>query len=157
LVVNPDRTLETVNADYSTMTELADALLRAADVPFRIGYNFASAVTTYGRANGKTPSQITYAEYAQIYKDSNGGAALPLTEQQLQEAIDPRKMVSNRRGRGGPQPAEVRRMLSEHQGRLASDRAWVSSERQKMTRAEADLNAVFARLAGGAVAADLAR
>lgn len=148
LVVNPDRTLETVNADYSTMTELADALLRGSAVPFRIGYNFASAVTTYGRANGKTPTQISYAEYTKIYQDVNDGARLPLTEEQLQDAIDPRKMVANRRGRGGPQPAEVRRMLSEHQTRLAADREWVAGERQNMARAEAGLDAVFTRLAG---------
>jgi argininosuccinate lyase len=148
LVVNPERTLETVNADFSTMTELADALLRGAGVPFRIGYNFASAVTTYGRTHGKTPTQISYAEYSKIYQELNGGTRLPLTEDQLQDAIDPRKMVANRRGRGGPQPAEVRRMVSEHQTRLASDRQWVAGERQKMTRAEAGLDAVFNQLAG---------
>ncbi|MPZ17351.1 MAG: argininosuccinate lyase [Luteitalea sp.] len=148
LVVNPERTLETVNADYSTMTELADALLRGAGVPFRIGYNFASAITTYGRSNGKTPSQISYAEYSQVYQELNQGARFPLSEAQLREAIDPRTMVANRRGRGGPQSAEVQRMLSEHQSRLASDRGWVAGERQKMARHEANLDAVFLRLVG---------
>jgi argininosuccinate lyase len=146
LVVNPARTLETVNADYSTMTELADALLREADVPFRIGYNFASAITTYGRNNGKTPTQISYAEYDSVFRELNGGARLPLSEQQLQAAIDPRFMVANRRGRGGPQRSEVERMLSEHQGRLAADRQWVAGEREKMGHAEAQLNQAFERL-----------
>lgn len=147
LVVDPARTLETVNADFSTMTEIADALLRSSGVPFRIGYNFASAVTTYGRANGKTPSQISYEEYTRLYKEVNGGP-LPLTEAQLQEAIDPRKMVANRRGRGGPQPAEVRRMVAEHQRRLSADRAWVAGERHKMATAEARLDTAFSQLAG---------
>ena len=128
------------------MTEVADALLREAGVPFRVGYNFASAVTTYGRQNGKTPSQITYAEYQQIYKDVNG-APLPLEADQMQQVVDPRRVVANRRGRGGPQPAEVERMLAQHRTRVAADAGWVSGERQKMSKAEENLNAVFNRLA----------
>jgi argininosuccinate lyase len=146
LIVDPERTLQKVNDDFSTMTEVADLLLRDAQVPFRIGYNFASAITTFGRKNGKTPNQITYAEYQKIYEDVNM-TKLPVTEAQLQHAIDPRLMVANRRGRGGPQPAEVERMIGEHQKRVAADRGWVSSERQGMTNAEASLDAVFTRLA----------
>lgn len=147
VIVDADRTLQKVNADFSTMTELADTLLREAGVPFRLGYNFASAVTSYGRKNGKTPSQLTFAEYQQIYQQVNG-APLPLTSEQLDQAIDPRKMVANRRGRGGPQPAEVQRMNAEHRTRLASDRDWTAGERQKMARSEASLETLFNRLAG---------
>jgi argininosuccinate lyase len=147
LQVNPARTLEKVNSDFSTMTELADALLREAGVPFRQGYNFASAVTTYGRQNGKTPSQITYPEYQRIYKEVNG-AVFPLEADAMQQVVDPRRVVANRRGRGGPQPAEVERMLSEHRTRLAASRAWVGAERQKMADAETKLNGVFNVIAG---------
>ena len=62
--------------------------------------------------------------------------------------IDPRRVVANRRGRGGPQPAEVERMLAEHRTRLAASRAWVGAERQKMADAETKLNGVFNVIAG---------
>jgi len=39
-------------------------------------------------------------------------------------------------------------MLSEHRTRLAADRTWVGTERQKMATAETRLNGVFDRLAG---------
>lgn len=147
IIVNPDRTLEKVNADFSTMTELADTLLREASVPFRVGYNYASAVTTFGRKNGKTPVQISFAEYTKLYRDTTG-QALPLNEEQLQQVIDPRKVVANRRGRGGPQPAEVERMLAEHLGRVASDGEWVKTERVGMAKAETNLDTVFTTLVG---------
>ena len=49
IVVNPERALEEVRADYSTTTEIADALMQRADVPFRTGHHFASKLTDYGR------------------------------------------------------------------------------------------------------------
>ena len=95
-----------------------------------------------GRQNGKTPSQITYPEYQRIYKDVNG-AVFPLEADAMQQVVDPRGVVANRRGRGGPQPAEVERMLAEHRNRLAADRTWVGTERQKMATAETRLNGVL--------------
>jgi argininosuccinate lyase len=147
LIVNPERTLERVNADFSTMTELADTLLREASVPFRIGYNYASAVTTFGRRNGKTPAQISYADYQKLYSDVTG-QVLPLDEAQMQQVIDPRRVVANRRGRGGPQPAEVERMLSEHRGRVTADLEWVKSQRAGMVKSETSLDAAFTKLIG---------
>jgi argininosuccinate lyase len=47
LVVNKARAMAEVNADYSMTTEIADALLKKADVPFRVGHHFASLLTNY--------------------------------------------------------------------------------------------------------------
>ena len=52
IVVNKERALAEVRADYSTTTEIADALLQRANVPFRVGHHFASQLTDYGRAQG---------------------------------------------------------------------------------------------------------
>ena len=52
IVVNKERALAEVRADYSTTTEIADALAQKADVPFRIGHHFASKLTDYGRGQG---------------------------------------------------------------------------------------------------------
>ena len=43
IVVNAPRALEEINAEYSTMTEVADFLMQRANVPFRIGHHFAAA------------------------------------------------------------------------------------------------------------------
>ena len=78
LIVYPARSLAEVNADYSTMTEVADMLLRDCDVPFRIGHHFASELTTYGRSHNLVPKDIPYQEAVRIYKDVTG-ETLPLT------------------------------------------------------------------------------
>ena len=145
LVVRPERTLAEVDADYSTMTELADTLLREAGVPFRTGHEFASELTTYGRANGKRPKDLTYTEATEIYRKATG-QKLPLTDAQFRQAIDARFMVFNRKGRGGPQPPEVRRMLAAQQQRVAGDQSWVKAEKGRLTAAYANLEREFKAL-----------
>jgi argininosuccinate lyase len=145
LVINPARALAEVNADYSTMTEVADMLLRDCDVPFRIGHHFASELTTYGRGHNLVPKDIPYQEAVRIYKEVTG-ERLPLTAAQLQHAFDPTYIVLSRRGLGGSQPEEVKRMLAEGQQRLAADVEWVGAQRRHLQAAQTALDQAFAAL-----------
>ena len=148
LIVNPERSLEEVNDDYSTMTEVADTLQRLADVPFRIGHHFASEMTTYGRARGKRPLELTWAELQQIYKDASHGQTLPLNETQMRQALDPKFVVANRKGFGGTQPDEVRRMLKAEQGRVTAGAQWLQTQKTNLQRAEQMLDKEFSALIG---------
>ena len=103
IVVNKERALAEVKADYSTTTEIADALLQRADVPFRIGHHFASNLTDYGRARGLKLHEIPYAEAARIY-EADTKQALPLSETEFKEVISAEYMVFGRKG-SGPQLA----------------------------------------------------
>ena len=120
-MVNKERALAEVNADYSTTTEIADALLQRADVPFRIGHHFASLLTDYGRSHALTLHAIPYAEAARIYADENK-TPLPLDEKAYRQIISAEYMVYGRRGLGGPQVAEVERMLADERAKAAADR-----------------------------------
>lgn len=149
IVVNKERALAEVTADYSTTTEIADALAQKADVPFRIGHHFASKLTDYGRAHGLKLHEIPYAEAARIY-EADTRQALPLGESELAEVISAEYMVFGRKGIGGPQPAEMKRMLSGERARVDSDRAWLRERSNHLARAEAALDQAFATLAGNA-------
>ena len=146
LDVRVDRALDEVNRDYSTMTEVADTLIRTANVPFRIGHHFASELTDYGRANGKMPKEIPYAEAQRIYKEATAGQTLPLTEVQFKEALSAENMVFNRHGLGGPQLTEIQRMLSEHRAKLGTDTAWTKTQRESIAASTAALEKVFLQL-----------
>jgi argininosuccinate lyase len=145
LVVNRERALEEIENDYSTMTEVADTLLRYADVPFRTGYYYASALTTYGRAHGKRPKDLTDEELRSIYKEVNH-SDLPIDVALIKEAMDPAAMVRNRKGLGGPQPAEVERMLLGHLKSLEEEAEWLRSSRQRLATAGATLEKEFETL-----------
>ena len=97
------RALAEVNADYSTTTEIADALLQRADVPFRIGHHFASQLTDYGRGKGLTLHEIPYAEAARIYA-ADTQQKLPLNEAAYREIISAEYMVFGRQGTAARNP-----------------------------------------------------
>jgi argininosuccinate lyase len=142
LRVDPAAALAVIAGDYSTMTEVADTLLREADVPFRVAHHYASELTDYGRTQGKRPDQLTDAEITRVYQQANG-TELPVAPGVIRDAMDPVKMVESRRGLGGPQPAEVRRMLAGAATGLEAQRAWLGAERRRLAGAAAGLEKSF--------------
>jgi len=58
-----------------------------------------------------------------------------------------KNMVSVSRGIGGPQPAEVNRMLADQRQHLEADRDWVKSQRTRLQDASAILQRAFTELA----------
>lgn len=91
-------------------------------MPFRIGHSVASLIMEEARDEGLTPKNVPYdhapklyAQAAEHYKWSP--FTLPLDEATFRVALSLRAMVNTRKGTGGPQPEEVKRMLAEaHQG-----------------------------------------
>jgi argininosuccinate lyase len=147
LTIREEVLRDQVDRDYATMTELADMLLREAGVPFRTGYQVASALTTYGREQGKRPMELTREEVETVYRRVTG-EPLPLSDAQLRRAFDPTEIIRGRKGRGGPQPAEVGRMLEDQRRDAAATQAWVDAERQRLQRASEDLDRRFDALVG---------
>jgi argininosuccinate lyase len=146
LVVDKARALAEVRADYSTTTEIADALMQRADVPFRIGHHFASKLTDYGRGRSVELHEIPYSDAARLYEEQTN-ERFPLGERDFAEAISAEYMVFGRRGTGGPQIAEVDRMLDHERDELASELAWLKLRNEGLARADAMLDERFAGLA----------
>ncbi len=142
-----DALRERVDEDYSTMTELADALYREAGVPFRDGYRFASALTSFGRERGLSPAEISREQAVMVYAATLDGAALPLDAAQFAATLDAAAIVANRKGIGGPQPGEVRRMLEAAIDDNAAFRTWVDRERQRIDDRRTELDKLFSGIA----------
>ncbi len=146
IVVDKERALAEVRADYSTTTEIADALMQKADVPFRSGHHFASALTDYGRGCGLELHAIPYAEAARLYREHTDNE-LPLSESEFGRITSAEHMVFGRKGAGGPQLAEVERMLSEERTAIVAEHRWLDGRRTGLERAHAALESAFSALA----------
>jgi len=134
IVVNKERALEEVHADYSTTTEIADALLQKAEVPFRIGHHFASRLTDYGRGKGLKLQEIPFAEAQRIYEEQ-AKSKLPLTEKEFREVISAEYMVFGRKGLGGPQTQEILRAHAATSEALQFNEGWLTTHSENLINA----------------------
>lgn len=151
LRVDGPRALEELESDWTTSMELAETLQREHAVPFRVGHHFASEVVLHARAHKLLPKAFPYADAVRIYAEAGKkyqatATVLPLDEASFRRTLSPENMVRTRVGVGGPQPAEVRRMLGQARQALAADRQWAQQRRLKLAEAEATLNNAFADL-----------
>ncbi|MCY3940426.1 MAG: lyase family protein [Gammaproteobacteria bacterium] len=146
LRVDREQALDELQRGFSTMTEVADMLVREAGLPFRTAHRFASALTDYGRANRLRPESLSDEELEAIYRETVGGR-LPVSIENLRRAMDPVAMLGDRKGLGGPQAGEVRRMLNTHRESLEQDRAWLGRANADLLAASLELHQGFAALA----------
>lgn len=151
LVVNPERALEELNSDWTASQEVADVLMRQYKLPFRVGHHFASEVVDYGKAHDIRPSDFPYQEARQIFATTLtemkvAGGELPMSEAEFRAALDPVAIIRHRATAGGPQPAEMARMVAEAKQSLAEQDQWIKARRQRIDGALAGLDRDFARL-----------
>lgn len=151
LQVNPQRAREELENEWTTSMELADTLERTQKVPFRIGHSFASLIVEQARSEGLTPKTFPYADAQKLYTQAADKYqwkqnTLPLDEATFRASLSPENMVRTRKGTGGPQPEEVKRMLAEAHKTLDGDQAWLRERREKLTQSEGNLDRAFEKL-----------
>ncbi|MFJ5369040.1 argininosuccinate lyase [Bosea sp. CER48] len=155
LVIDPERALEELNSDWTASQELADLLMRKYRLPFRAGHHFASEIVDYAKVNNIRPTDFPYTQAQAIYRKAATemglpAAELPMSEAEFRSTLDPVAIIRNRATSGGPQPAEMDRMLAEAKQRLDRQDAWIGNRREAITAALAKLDADFGKLAKGA-------
>lgn len=151
LRINRERALEELDGEWTASMELAEALQMEHKVPFRVGHGFASAIVTEARTTGLRPREFPFAKARELYAEAAGkyklaDTTLPMNEARFREVLSAEYMVKSRVGTGGPQPAEVERMLAKARAAFAADTAWMAATRRKLDDADARLDATFAKL-----------
>ncbi|MFU0841176.1 MAG: argininosuccinate lyase [Burkholderia sp.] len=152
LKVNPKRALEELNLDWTASQNIADVMMQRFGIPFREGHHFASLLVTYARERELTPATLPYADAKAVYEKMVREeklaipAAFPFDEEAFGELLDPRSIVEGRRTKGGPQKAELGRMMKECEGCIAADAAWEKAAGERMNGAVAKLDREFEAL-----------
>lgn len=150
MVIDPARALEELNSDWTASQELADVLMRKYKLPFRMGHHFASEIVEYAKAKDIRPLVFPYAEaqriYAETVKGSDFAPSLPMSEAEFRSTLDPVAIIKNRQTAGGPQPAEMTRMIKEAGDRVAQQDSWIAARRARISSSLARLDADFEKL-----------
>ena len=134
LALDAARAEQELQRGFSTMTEVADALLREGNVPFRTAHAYASALTDLCRAEGRSPATLSNRELQRVYRDLTG-EALPVAPHAVRDALNAAALIANRKGFGGPQPAQVQRSLAAHRANLHEQQRWLAAEQESLATA----------------------
>ncbi|NLX10009.1 MAG: argininosuccinate lyase [Chloroflexi bacterium] len=121
LHVNVEHLRQRAIAGFTTVTELADTLVREAGLPFRQAHSIVSAMVTHALAHDLAPGDLTGDLLARISQEKIGHA-VQLSDAALREALDPAAFVHKRSGYGGAAPAATAAVLDQIEAQLAADR-----------------------------------
>jgi argininosuccinate lyase len=127
---------------WSTLTELADTLVRDHGLPFRLAHAIAAGLVAAGPQHAGRPVADLLAEVSGRLLP----APLDYTEEALAHILSPRHFVAVRRTYGGPAPEETAEATAASERLLEGDRAWLQQRSDALGSARATLAARAAAL-----------
>ena len=107
---------EKAGKGFSCATELADTLVRKCNLPFR------TAHAIVGRVAMESANSITLEQLDRIALEVAGVTVSgKISREELNQILDPKKVVEMRTNTGGTSSQEIRRMLDDRMRRLEQD------------------------------------
>jgi argininosuccinate lyase len=134
---NVERLASRAEEGGTTLTELADHLVREHDLAFRTAHQIAARLLAGRRDRPEAPLG---AMLAAVSRDVLG-APLTYTDAQIAQVMSARHFVEVRRTPGGPAPEETGRASAASREALARDRAWLADTGERLTAADDRLRA----------------
>jgi argininosuccinate lyase len=126
----------------TTLTELADTLVREQGLPFRTAHGIAGLLL---KARTEDP-QASLSEALAKASAALVGRSIEYTDERLQEIMSPQYFVNVRRTLGGPSPSETSRAVDEQRQLLEAHRESWRARRDHLVKAERQLRAQVAAL-----------
>jgi argininosuccinate lyase len=119
----------------TTLTELADHLVRTHGLPFKTAHAVAARLMDARRGRPDAPLAPMLAEVSADVL----GAPLAYAEPEIARIMSPRHFVEVRRTHGGPAPAETARAIAASRQALDADAAWIAGIEGALAAAESRL------------------
>jgi len=118
----------------TTLTELADHLVRTRGLPFKTAHTIVSLLAAR-REHPEVPLATALAQVSAAIL----GSPLEYGDGEIEKIISPEHFVDVRRTLGGPAPPETSRAIDEARRTLDSDRRWLTTTREGLAAADARL------------------
>ena len=120
---------------WTTLTELADTLVREHDLPFKTAHAIAAKLVAGRSAH---PEQSLAGLVADASEELLG-TAIRYSDEELSVILSPRHFVTVRATWGGPAPGETARAIGISNGHLETAEAWRSDAVNALRQAESAL------------------
>lgn len=108
--------------NFSTMTDLAEAMAQRGDISFREAHHIVGRLVRDASERNIAANAITSAMIDDAAMATTGRAAA-FDPQEIASILDPAESVARRVSAGSPAPSETARMIAARQKDLADDRA----------------------------------
>ena len=138
LDVNVEHLSRRAISGFTTVTELADTLVRHCDLPFRQAHHVVSALVSYAQEQALAPSDLT-AEMLSAVAAERLDLHLQLPDDVFERALDPRAFVESRDLPGGAAPRATAAVLELQGSNIEADRRWLHNTRAALSKAELQL------------------
>lgn len=135
---NRERMVARAADDFSTVTDLADLLVRKADASFRDAHHIIGAVVRQALEQGLPARAIAPAMIAAAAQEQLG-RPVALAADDIAACLDPERNVAARLSLGGPAPQSVRTHLREQHAILDARQAAIDAARQRAADARETL------------------
>jgi argininosuccinate lyase len=129
---------------FTTTTELANMLAKKYNVPFRTSHRIVGALVKTLLDKKMTLSDLTPELLNKAAQDS-AGLTLNVKLADIQKSIDPLKFVESHKTKGGPAPAEVKRMLKNRKQLTTQSKTNLKEKKSKLEEADLQLKSVIQR------------
>ena len=138
--------LHRARSDFSTTTDLADALVREAGLSFRQAHHVVGAVVRQA-LDAHLPASAITATMVNAAAAEQTGIPVQLSEPSVQACLDPTSSLASRSVRGGPAPCLVIERALHQRAALDGSRERAARMRQAQAHAQATLQRELSALA----------
>lgn len=145
LHVNVEHLYQRAMAGFTTATELADTLVREANLPFRQAHSIVSGMVTYALTHQLLPDDLNADLLAQIAQEKIGREVC-LSDDVLRQALDPVAFVNKRSGYGGAAPSATAEILDNLESQIQTDQDIHKHMLRQLTAAENRLSGEIERV-----------
>lgn len=146
-VPSRERMLELVTGNFSTVTDLADTLVRKSGLSFREAHHVVGRVVRIAMTEGMKADGITSDILARASLETLGREA-DLSPDDLSAALDPARTMEEKAGTGGPASTDIARMAGDLEKHISDDIDILDKRRARIEGAAEKLSADFEQLAG---------
>jgi argininosuccinate lyase len=135
-----------VTEDFASATDLADLMVREADLSFREAHHVVGGVVRAAMDAGLAADGITTGMVDAAAQDQLG-RSLGLPADRVRESLDPAASVAARLVPGGPAPDAVAQAVEAAQARLENRRGVLARKRGDLQGAREELKRAMRELA----------